>query len=679
LIARPGLFTSLFLLVLTLLFVVNPVVPPSARTIVLFVPALILAMFFNPVVWGLAWLLYNLVGSIISALVGYALGGPIGAGVSLVVSVLAISIAFLTKVVPLIIGAVYALAIGPLLFLLCASVFGVLPSLFVLYVLYYFVFGGKYIPYLLGALVAEAIIFGYVVAGMSAERLYYLVAGMALLFFGAAVLGVAKRATGIRDAFARVAYLYLLARLGIRAGSVAYGGIAGKIDQLLDALAGVSFGLLAPAGIILFLLVLGLFSGKRDIPDNLMKILALYVLVTLSFPPLGLNIGEFIGVTYPSEVASASGYYDEMVQTADRIFPGSSTVINTVVSPIRGALPSAVAYGGGYYGGGTHYITLFQGENLGGTVEQPQPSGTAPTAGERWGVEVGSNATAPSLSGVTDLLGKVFASLGSWSVLASSVLILGFAYVMDVMAGTAGMDVFSGIFAGAKSLRVGRAEVTKEKAEIQKFIEESARTAVKEYKAMEAAQRLATKAPEVKEAAAALPVTSRELAERLRHSAQLSRAAKVLKAGEKVSIRLKKVRGVTGEERKELVVSRAKKPGFLGRIWKEKVTIPLHMEIQKRAEEIVREEKEAEEAAKLAKEKPKEAAKKVELTSRIYGSISLYGEALGEKVRGRLAEGKARRGPSYLRVPSRRPPWWPKGPGFTQFFRRLFGKKKEGE
>jgi hypothetical protein len=126
-------------------------------------------------------------------------------------------------------------------------------------------------------------------------------------------------------------------------------------------------------------------------------------------------------------------------------------------------------------------------------------------------------------------------------------------------------------------------------------------------------------------------------------------------------------------------VSRAKKPGLLGRIWKEKVTIPLHMEIQKRAEEIVREEKEAEKAAKLAEEKPKEAAKKVALTSRIYGSISLYGEAVGEKVRGKLAEGKARREESYLRVPSRRPRWWPKGPGFTQFFRRLFGKKKEGE
>ena len=674
-IAKPGLFTSLFLLVLTLLFIVGPVVPPSLHIILLFAPALVLAIFFNPVVWGLAWLLYEAISAVISTLIGYAIGGPIGAGVSLVVSGLAIAIAFLTKVIPLLIGAAYAVAIGPLMFLLYAQAFGFLAPLFTLFIVYYFVFGGKYIPYLLGALVAEAILAGFLVGSLSTQGLYYVVAGMAMLFLGAGVLGVMKRAIGIREAFVKVAYLYMLAHLGIRAGGAAFGSYASSINQLLDAIAKTSFGLLAPAGIILFLLTLGLFSGKYDIPDNLMKILALYVLVSLAVPS-GADIGQILGVSY-APMPDVSGYYNEMVQTADRIFPGSSNVINTVVSPIKDALPSSVAYGGGYYGGGTHYITLFQGENLGGTVEQPQPSGTAPTPGERWGVEI--NATAPSLSVVTSLLRMVFATLGSWSVLASSVLLVGFAYIMDVMAGTAGMDVFSGISSVAKPLKVGRAEAAREKAEVQKFIEESARTAVKEYKAMEAAQRLATKAPEVKEAAAALPVTSRELAERLRHSAQLSRAAKALKAGEKVSITLKKVRGVTGEERKELVVSRAKKPGLLGRIWKEKVTIPLHMEIQKRAEEIVHEEKEAEKAAKLAKEKPKEVAKKVELTSRIYGSISLYGEALGEKVRGRLAEGKARRGPSYLRVPSVRPKWWPKGPGFTQFFRRLFGRKKEGE
>lgn len=624
-IAKSGLFTSLFLLMLTILYIVAPAVPPSLQIVALFVPALLLAFFFNPFVWGVGWLLYELVGSAISAVVGWAVGGPVGAGVSLFVSGLAITIAFLTKVIPLLIGALYSLALGPLYFVILAGNFGVYPTLFVVFVLYYFVFGGKHIPYLLGAMTAEAILFGASVGGLPSGGLYLAVAGIALALLGAAALGMIKTATGIRDAFVRVSYLYMLAHLGIRGanglvtggfitGNEALSGYMSGLNQLLDALAKYSFGILAPAGVILILLVLGLFSGKYDIPDNLMKIIALFVLVSLAFPS-GASLGQIIGIEWSSWPQVSAGYYDTMVQTSDRIVPGSADIINKVVSPARDALKSAFpagVYGGGY-GGAGHYMTVFQGENVGGNIEQPQPSGTAPSPGERWGVEI-----KPSGEEATKLLTEVFNKLGAWSLLLSSVFMVGFAYIMDVMAGTVGMDIFAGVSTAFKPMAPKKVELERAKKEEEALIERTAKAAVKEMKIAEASERLGKHIAGIKEGAVAASPLVMEFAKRAEEEKRLREATKKMGT---VQVRPRWEVTPTGEKKLSLEIAPPKRPGPLGRAKERLITRPFYGLVQKRAAELTK---------KPPKVSEKKAATIYRRTAGIRGAALRTGKVLVE-------------------------------------------------
>jgi hypothetical protein len=438
LLLRPGLFTSLLILLAVLIFVVRPIIPLGSILIML-LPALFVVLVFNPLAWAVAYLLYTAISGVISAAisaVATAILGPEAtipaAAISLGTALLATIFAFISRIIPLIAGAVYVFVIAPLLISGFGGTFGIFDVLFCLLIVYYFIFGGKKIPYLIILLVGVAMVYGYLLVGVN---IINIVIGLALILLAAATIGLPVGGK-IRNAVVKVLYLYLLASIGVRAveGLWQY-SIAASINRFMEALAGLGLlAVLTPAGMVLLVFLIGLFSGDPKIPDNLMKVLALAVILSFIIPT-----GAVSGFMYVNSLQwSAQNYIDELFYVVNMISPDTANNFRKFVgSSSAGGAPARYP---------SQYpvpTIFFQGEQVGGEIKQPREPSEAPAPGTRLGVEITPEQQPPPLGVVIKaIVDYLTSSLRNFSLLGASLLIIFIAYVLDLMAGTIGYDIF---------------------------------------------------------------------------------------------------------------------------------------------------------------------------------------------------------------------------------------------
>mgnify|MGYP001772682856 CR=1 FL=1 len=431
---KPGLFTSLTLLMLTSIFVLNPAI--GSTWIFYLLPGIFIALVFNPIAWGLAYLLYNAVITFVSTILATAIGGPIAGAITAGTVALAIALGFAIKVIPLAMGVIYSVIIAPLITLYLGSHFsvGILGFFFLILILYYFIFGGKYVPYIMVALIGVCI--AYAALSSLAEQMFRIIIGTALLLFGAAALGI--YASGkIKDTVVAFLSLWFIASIGIRAfPSLA---VAQTLNDFLAALSRIPVldVLGSGAGVILFVFLLGLFSGKPEIPDNFMKIFAFSMIIMLIG---GASADKTLfPSTWNVKLPTYSDYLDA-VCTATTKVAGNEDACNNLKQFI-GHPEEEIGYSPQIPGG--YPWAIFMGENIGGNIEQPSGGVPAPSPGERWGVNITTNP--PSLDPLWSFIGSSFRFLGNMNLLFCATLVLFLAYICDMMANTTGVDIFSGI------------------------------------------------------------------------------------------------------------------------------------------------------------------------------------------------------------------------------------------
>lgn len=263
-LAKEGFFNSLTMFSLIFFFVLIDVIYVNPFLIL---TVFLLAVMFNPAIYMFLWFIWELAGTLLGIAVG-APAGPSGMTLGMIIGAIGSFIGFLivifTRVLPFVLGIIYALVIVPQGLLLASWGIGIffVGILFAYFLLYFLLFDNEIALY---GLVASIII-----AGLHTQSVM-LVVGLAICALAGAIIGL-NVPVNIKDLLNKAGILYYMAMCGIF--------MVGPSSEIVGALYSVlQLGFLAPATLVTLLFIMNIMDGRMEWNHLLFKLMAMaYIL-----------------------------------------------------------------------------------------------------------------------------------------------------------------------------------------------------------------------------------------------------------------------------------------------------------------------------------------------------------------------------------------------------------------